>query len=338
MTEVKLKDIAQALGVSTVTVSNALSGKKGVSDKMRVRIRETAEAMGYDMLKYERQTEGNRIGVLVGEKYLEIGVSFYWAMYQKVAYMASRHQGVTVLETVTRENEQTRRLPKIVEEQTVDGLIVIGWMEKDYVSRLVEDSGIPVVLLDFNLKDVRCDAVMSNNYMGMYKATRYLLEHGHCDIAFVGSVHANDNIMDRYFGYCKALYEKGIRVRREWMLEDRDIESGDMKVALPDNMPTAFACSSDLAAGYLYDALVEKGYRIPEDISIVAYDNYLFGHPFAEQLTTYNVDMERMGASAMKLLLGKIRGVEKYYGVRYIDSDIVERRSVRTVPWSRGEE
>ena len=208
-------------------------------------------------------------------------------------------RGVTVLETVTRENEQTRRLPKIVEEQTVDGLIVIGWMEKDYVSRLVEDSGIPVVLLDFNLKDVRCDAVMSNNYMGMYKATRYLLEHGHCDIAFVGSVHANDNIMDRYFGYCKALYEKGLKVRREWLLEDRDIESGDMMVTLPENMPTAFACNSDLAAGYLYDALVEKGYRIPEDISIVAYDNYLFGHPFAEQLTTYNVDMERMAASAM---------------------------------------
>lgn len=337
MAEVKLKDIAEKLGVSTVTVSNALSGKKGVSDRMRSRIRETAEAMGYDMLKYERQTEGNRIGVLVGEKYLEVGVSFYWAMYQKVAYMASRHQGVTVLETVRRGDEKAKRLPKIVEEQTVDGLIVIGWMEKEYVSMLVESSGVPVVLLDFCLKDVRCDAVMSNNYMGMYKATRYLLEQGHCDIAFVGSVHANDNIMDRYFGYCKVLYEKGIKVRKEWLLEDRDIESGDMSVSLPENMPTAFACNSDLAAGYLYDALVEKGYRIPEDISIVGYDNYLFGHPFADQLTTYNVDMERMAASAMKLLMGKIRGVEKYYGVRYIDSDIVIRKSVREVPWKRGE-
>ena len=337
MAEVKLKDIAEKLGVSTVTVSNALSGKKGVSDRMRSRIRETAETMGYDMHKYERQTEGNRIGVLVGEKYLEVGVSFYWAMYQKVAYMASRHQGVTVLETVRRGDEKAKRLPKIVEEQTVDGLIVIGWMEKEYVSMLVESSGVPVVLLDFCLKDVRCDAVMSNNYMGMYKATRYLLEQGHCDIAFVGSVHANDNIMDRYFGYCKALYEKGIKVRKEWLLEDRDIESGEMSVSLPENMPTAFACNSDLAAGYLYDALVEKGYRIPEDISIVGYDNYLFGHPFADQLTTYNVDMERMAASAMKLLMGKIRGVEKYYGVRYIDSDIVIRKSVREVPWKRGE-
>ena len=75
-------------------------------------------------------------------------------------------------------------------------------------------------------------------------------------------------------------------------------------------MPTAFACNSDLTASALYDLLRQRGYRIPEDISIVGYDNYLI-HSFASSLTTYNVDMKRMASIALKLLLGKIRGVER---------------------------
>ena len=73
----------------------------------------------------------------------------------------------------------------------------------------------------------------------------------------------------------------------------------------------------------------ERGYRIPEDISIAAYDNYLFGHSFAKRLTTYNVDMKQMAEMAMKLLIGKIQGKDKRFGIRYIDSVIVERSSVK---------
>lgn len=195
--------------------------------------------------------------------------------------------------------------------KTIDGLIVIGWVKKDYIRKLVSVSGIPIVLLDFSMRDIPCDAVMSNNYVGMYKVTRYLLDHGHRDIAFVGSVRDNMNIMDRYYGYRKALLEAGITFRKGWCLEDRDLVTGELKVELPEPMPTAFACNSDLTASRLYDILKEKGYRIPEDISIAAYDNYLFGHGFAEQLTTYNVDMKQMAETAMKLLTGKMQGKEK---------------------------
>ena len=153
-----------------------------------------------------------------------------------------------------------------------------------YVEKSGKKSEIPIVLLDFQIKGLKCDAVMSGNYIGMYKMTHYLLEKGHRDIAFVGSVYANENIMDRYYGYRKGLEEAGIPFRKEWVLEDRDLIVGDMRVELPDNMPTAFVCNSDLSAGYLYDALTEKGFRIPEDISIVGYDNYLFGHSFADRL------------------------------------------------------
>ena len=172
---------------------------------------------------------------------------------------------------------------------------------------------------------------MSKYYVGMYKITRYLLDRGHHDIAFVGNVKANENILDRYYGYRKALMEAGIRVRKEWVLPDRDVEEGRAMIILPENMPTAFACNSDWAAGLLYEALAGKGYRIPEDVSIVGYDNYLYGNTFAERLTTYNVDMKQMALQAVKLLKGNIRGDEKRWGTRYVDSVVIERSSVKTL-------
>lgn len=329
MPEVKLKDIADEIGVSTVTVSNALSGKKGVSDGMRSRIEAVARKMGYNVDRYTRKEKGGfRVGVLVADIYIEVGNSFYWALYQQLAYAASKSQSVTMLEVLDSELQRSKELPRMLQEKAVDGMIIIGWLFRPYIENLVSHAGVPIVLLDFAVKGLPCDAVLSSNYIGMYKMVRYLLSKGHRDIAYVGSRFANENIMDRYYGYRKALMEENIRFRKEWVLEDRDLITGEVRISLPENMPTAFACNSDLTASRLYDLLREQGYRIPEDVSIVGYDNYLI-HSFASSLTTYNVDMKRMASIALKLLLGKIRGVEKNYGIRYIDSVIIERNSVK---------
>lgn len=329
MTDVKLKDIADEIGVSTVTVSNALSGKKGVSDRMRSRIEAVARKMGYNVDRYARKEEGGfRVGVLVADIYIEVGNSFYWALYQQLAFAASKSQSVTMLEVLDSELQKSKELPKMLQENAVDGMIIIGWLFRPYIENLVKHAGVPIVLLDFAVKGLQCDAVLSSNYIGMYKMVRYLLSKGHRDIAYVGSRFANENIMDRYYGYRKALMEENIRFRKDWVLEDRDLITGEMQISLPENMPTAFACNSDLTASRLYDLLRQQGYRIPEDVSIVGYDNYLI-HSFASSLTTYNVDMKRMASIALKLLLGKIRGVEKNYGIRYIDSVIIERSSVK---------
>lgn len=329
MPEVKLKDIADEIGVSTVTVSNALSGKKGVSDRMRSRIEAVARKMGYNVDRYTRKEEGGfRVGVLVADIYIEVGNSFYWALYQQLAFAASKSQSVTMLEVLDSELQKSKELPKMLQENAVDGMIIIGWLFRPYIENLVKHAGVPIVLLDFAVKGLKCDAVLSSNYTGMYRMVRYLLSKGHRDIAYVGSRFANENIMDRYYGYRKALMENNIRFRKEWVLEDRDLITGEVRISLPENMPTAFACNSDLTASVLYDLLRQRGYRIPEDISIVGYDNYLI-HSFASSLTTYNVDMKRMASIALKLLLGKIRGVEKNYGIRYIDSTIIERSSVK---------
>lgn len=331
MKQVKIKDIAEALNVSISTVSNTFQGKGGVSSEVRERILKTAKEMGYDLARYEKAGPGSRIGAVTSDKYLEVGVSFYWAMYQEVACAVSKKQGVTLFEAFEEDDEKRGTLPRIVQSGAVDGLVVIGLAKKGYIESLIANSGVPVVLLDFKMNGVACDAVVSGNYFGMYKITRYLIEHGHRDIAFAGSIHAHENIMDRYFGYKKGLLESGIEPREEWRLDDRDDNTWELGIELPEKLPTAFACNSDLTASRVYDALLKKGYHVPEDISIAGYDNYLVGHNFLEKLTTYNVDMKKMAEIAVKLLMRRIRGEDGPYEIRYIDSEIIERCSVRTL-------
>lgn len=329
---VKLKDIAEKLGVSVVTVSNALTGKKGVSDSVREEVMNTAREMGYDVSRYEKkENSGIKLGVIVSEKYLSVGASFYWAMYQQVVYAASKKQMFTMFEILEKNVKERKELPKVLTEGDIDGLLVIGWVEQKYIRRILEATKVPVVLLDFYSPALECDAVMSSNYIGMYSMTRYLLERGHRDIAFVGSRAANGNICDRYYGFRKGMEEWGLPVREDWIIEDRDVESGDIHIELPVNMPTAFVCNSDFTAGHLYDILKAQGYRVPDDVSIVAYDNYLYGHPFANEITTYNVDMEKMAKNAVRILLKKIKKRSHHQGVRYIDSEIIERNSVKSL-------
>ncbi len=330
MSETKLKDIAAALGISVVTVSNALSGKNRVSEDLRNKIIQKADELEYDYSRYEKQREV-RIGVLVSEKYINAADSFYWEMYQHVAYAACRWRGTTVIEVLEKYNQEGS-LPKMINEKNVDGILVMGWMSHDYIRKLIDSIRLPIVLLDFQYKDLPCDAVISANYIGGYKITQYLLERGHRKIGFVGSVKANENIMDRYFGYRKGLAEYGIPLREDWILEDRDIVTGDMlHIELPRELPGAFVCNSDLAASKLYDALQEKRFRVPEDVSVIGYDNYLRRHSFARELTTYNVDMKHMSEDAVKILYSKICGNEKRFGIRTVDSVIVERFSVKTI-------
>lgn len=329
---VTLKDIAAKLGVSVVTISNALSGKKGVSDSVRTQVLETAKDMGYEVKKYDNiKKKGAKIGVIVSERYLGMGTSFYWSIYQQIAYAVFRNNSVTMLEVLDRQMEADGKLPTILGEKQVDGLIVLGWVQKEYARKIVNSTSMPVVLMDFWDDELDCDAILSNNYLGTYQMTRQLLKQGHREIAFLGNIKANGNIMDRYLGYQKALLEWGIPVREEWLISDRNAETGDMAVELPEKMPTAFACNSDLAASLLLDKLEEAGYSVPEDISIVGFDNFLFDHPFAEKITTYDVDIKAMAAICVKTILKKISGSDKRLGVRIIDGHIVHRSSVKTI-------
>ncbi len=329
---VRLSDIAEQAGVSTVTVSNALAGRKGVSEELRSRIFETARECGYDLSRYERKKKQQEtIGILVSSRYIRVGLSFYWEMYQKVAFCLSQNGMYSTLEILSEEEEDADKpaMPRCLESGKADQLIVIGKLHKSYLDRLMQKAQDRTVLLDFRDPDYNCSAVLSNNCTGMYRATQYLIDHGHHAIGFLGTPQTSRNIRDRFYGYMKCMDDNALPIHSEWIIADRNPENeNETGVNLPEALPSAFACSSDFGAAILMEGLLERGIRVPEDLSLASYDDYMGGDTLRQKLTTFHVDMERMAENAVQMLQQGNTQQQRARAI-YVDSVLVERESVR---------
>ena len=334
---VKMADIAKVMGVSTVTVSKALSNQKGVSEELRARIKQKAEEMGYKTSAslYQERVKSNvsyNIGVIVSDRFLDKYESFYWKLYQEVATAAVQKGCFTMLEVLQVEDEEALHMPKLIQEKKAEGLVIIGLLQEEYLQKLLSVSTIPIIFLDFSDKHGVQDAVVSNSYFGMYVMTNYLFDMGHREIAFVGNLLFTGSITDRYFGYAKSLCEHGLEVNKEWILHDRNPETGRSDVGfemeLPEHMPTAFVCNNDVAAAMLIQKLEEKGYRVPQDISVVGYDNYQPPGLCDVRITSYEVDMLEMAKRTIKNMIRKIAGEHYKQGVTTVSGRIVYKDSV----------
>lgn len=332
---VKMADIADRLKCSTVTVSKALSGQKGVSEEMRTRIKEMAIEMGYKLPASSQTNIENKsynIGVVLSGRYLASYDTFYWKMYQEIADWAIHKECFTLFETLSEEMERGRQLPRLLEEHKVDGLIVIGKPGYSYDKFLKREAGLPLIFLDFYEPDCKVDCFISDGFYGTYILTNYLLGKGHRDIAYVGTLFSTDSITDRYLGYMKSLLEHGIEVKQEYLIEDRDLESGLRDnygtMVFPERMPTAFVCNCDFIASLVIKALQKRGLKVPEDVSVVGYDNYLNPGLCDVEITTYEVDIKEMAKAAVRTLLKKLNGEPYKKGIHIVEGHLVEKNSV----------
>lgn len=336
MAKVRLADIAKEVGVSTVTVHNALSGHKGVSEEVKAKIQKVADEMGYQPLsntkekgKRENQLNSYKIGVLIAENYLAQYSTFYWKMYQELALLATEKRCFTTVEVLNKTAEKkTFSMPRCMEEKTVDGLIIIGEIDKLYIEKVKQISTVPIIFLDFYNKDLAKDAVIADSFYGMYLMTELLFENGYENIGFIGSVYATSSIMDRYCGYEKAMMEHKKSIQPEWIIEDRN-ELGEVNFDLPKRLPQAFVCNCDLVGGYLIEKLQERGYRVPEDIAVVGFDNYLCPGFADLKITTYEVNTRAMSKVALNKILKRIKNPDASQGLEIVSGRIVIKNTVK---------
>ncbi len=332
---VKMIDIANKVGVSVVTVSNALAGRDGVSEQMRRQICETAGEMGYkpsntgsSRKKSEPTRLGKSVAILTSERFIGSKGTFYWELTANISNRLSAMDVLTVYECVTRKNEKNCVLPNTVAEKKVDGVLVIGQLKRGYIAEL-SGIGQPLVFVDFYDSRFNVDSVNSDSYHGGYILTDYLVEKGHKDIGFVGSINATSSINDRFLGYIKCLLENGLDYRREWQLDDRD-DTGTLfdRIDFPEEMPTAFVCNSDETAFRVISALRSKGIRVPEDISVVGYDNYTVSNICIPAITTVEVDLDKMAAEAVSLITEKLADPGFSGGRKMISGSLIVKDSV----------
>lgn len=331
--KVTMSDIAKELSVSTVTVSKALSGQKGVSEELRDEIIKLAASRGYKKSEAREITgKPHNIGVIVAERFLEGEQSFYWNLYQEFNKRAAERGSMTFLEVINNQSEEGGVVPKLLHGRRVEGLVVMGTFVRSYRDKIMTEADVPLVFLDADSESGKFDSIVSDNVLGGSQMTDYLFSLGHKDIAYVGTLHATNSIDERYLGYVKSLMNHGFDSSSAKQIDDRAIHglmfSAD-ELKLPRKMPTAFFCNCDVAAMILIEKLTKAGLSVPGDVSVVGFDNYVNEGDDPEFLTTYALDPARMAKRAVHIMIRKIENVNYSTGKFVLPGWVIERASAK---------
>ncbi|WP_411551561.1 substrate-binding domain-containing protein [Paenibacillus lautus] len=327
---ITMKDIAEQVGVSTVTVSKALNDKEGVSDELKARIKAIASEMGYRVNTVARSMREGltyNIGVIIPERFTGPDQSFYLRVYQEISKGLEDYGYYGILHILSSSDEQALQLPRIYYDRKVDGFILLGQISKPYIE-IMHAIEPPILFLDFYDDHSDIDAVVSDNFYGAYELTNYLIRQGHRKIAYVGSLHATSSIQDRFLGYYKSLLEHHIALRQDWVINDRNEHGNYLDIEIPDELPTAFVCNCDQVAYLVVQKLQGMGYRIPDDCSVVGFDNDIYATLTVPHLTTVEVNMKQLAQTSIQSILSKISTPDTKFGRIVVKGKIIYRSSV----------
>ena len=327
MGNVTMRDLGKRLGVSAVTISKALAGKSGVSEDMRQRIIRLADELGYvnPNAQPAPKAAGLDVGILVPDHFFS-NDTFYAMFYKQLMHALTEAGHFGLLELIPEDMQSSRTLPNLLRSRKVDALILLGQPTEDYTAVLAAH-GLPVIALDFHYPSIPMDVVVGDNVGGAMEVTRHLIAWGHRQIGFVGNVKATSSIMERYLGFAGEMLRHDLPVRREWILPDRDERNALIPIELPETLPTAFVCNCDLTARALIDCLRAKGLRVPEDISVVGYDDFN-NVPGSLPLTTFRVDTDAMCRMAVALVQKRCAGDASPFCRTVVSGEPILRDSV----------
>ncbi len=303
------KAIARELGISVSTVSRALRGNPHISAETRRRVAEAAQRLGHqpNLLAASLRTGVTRI---IGLIVTDITDPYYGEVARGVEDCAYE-QGYSVLLSMSdRSLEREKLCLEVLRSRRVDGIILTPVSTDVGARQGLVDAGIPYVL--FDALDVPDDAstVSSDHAEGVYTAVRHLIELGHQHIAFIGGDPKLPPARMMYTGYRQALSEAGLKCGPEWVCREASAMEGGYSAAAhlldSPNPPTGAVCCTDLMVIGAIQAVEERGKRVPEDFSIVGYDDIPMASHIKPPLTTIMQNKRELGAICTRILMHEI--------------------------------
>lgn len=331
-----LKMIAEKAGVSTATVSNVINGNfHKVSQETVAKVQKIIVDNDYAPNATARSLASKRsriIGVVVPNLGPEENffVNPYNAHVLALLENYIRNQGYYMM---MRCVGQCREIIPLCLSWNVDGVIFFGAF-KDEIEEIHRRLNVPTVFIDAYADGLDIASVGINDYMGGYLAARHLLGKGHRQIAFVGpSVEQPGVMQQRYRGFCAACGEAGVSVTPEHTFEaftlyQHGVAAGQKIAASPQRF-TAITVMSDIVAFGVIDGLRLCGLSVPEDVSVIGFDNLPECQYSNPKLTTISQNLPKKAQLVGERLFQMIRGERMESSDERIDVEIVERQSVR---------
>ena len=332
--KIRLADIAKELGVSSVTISKALTDKEGVSDDLRKQIKQLAESMGYKTKKQNSiQTSTGKtgnIGIIIPSRFFSRDSSYYWYLFNFLSKELLSRSYYSIMELISDNDEKNLVLPRMISDNKIDGLIVLGQTNDDYLESISKQYK-NFILLDFYSTKLDADSVSNDDYYCSYKLTNYVISQGHRKLQFVGNFEATTSICDRYMGFQKAMLENSLQTTFDEIIPDRDADGKKIEIPLPEDMPSAFICNCDESAAILINQLESKGIKVPQDVSVSGYDNYVANQKLDIGLTTVYIHPENIVKIAADLIISKITGSPYIKGRHLVSGELIIRESVQKI-------
>nr|WP_277349916.1 substrate-binding domain-containing protein [Nonomuraea sp. FMUSA5-5] len=325
-----MADVAAAAGVSVPTVSKVLSGKKHVSAATRDKVLEAVRTSGYEA---PRPATTPRVGVV---DLLIDGLGSPWAqvLIAGAEKAAARWGFSLVVTSSARPDFDLRRWIGMVRKRNTDGIVlVLSRADQREIAALEELLHVPLVLLDpVGQRDPRLSTVGATNWLGGVMATTHLLELGHTRIAFIGGPLDTQCTLDRYEGYLAAHRTFGIDPDPELTrYGDFLVGSGrsyGAELLDRDHPPTAVFAGNDLQAAGVYQAATERGLRVPDDLSVVGFDDSLLCETLSPPLTTVRQPLDDMANEAVRLVYEELTHPRGPAGTRIeLATTLIIRRS-----------
>jgi LacI family transcriptional regulator len=340
---VRIKDIAQRAKVSTATVSYVLNGTGSVSEKTRVNILEVVKEMNYEpnhIAKSLKIKKTKTIGVIV-----EDVTSFNSAEIIDGINEYAENQGFSLLLTNMRvlkclgqnyeDTEVVRELaqPAIKEilNKQVDGLIYIGVHTRD-VSGMLPNNQLPTVYTYCHTANDKDYSVNYDDHLAAYEATNYLIQAGHRKIAVISGLFNSNPSRDRFNGYFQAIMDNQLVFEPAFIKTgDWEFESGyrlTFELLSGDDRPTAVLAMNDNMAAGAINACIDKGLKVPEDVSIVGFDDREFSSYISPKLTTMRLPLHEMGVEASKTLIKVLSQDDTVENSKKLKCTLMERGTV----------
>jgi len=334
-----IKDVAKQAGVSITTVSFVINNRADVviSEEVKKRVQRIAQELDYHPSALAAGLAGRRtrnLGVVFYPEDKIISNQFYSFVIEGIvketiekgfnlyfSYLASSHDGY-------------QSLPKIIREKNVDGVILIGRNDPVMVEE-IKNRRIPVVAIDNYPELTDVDTIRMNNIQGGLLATSHLLELGHRHIGHL-TLRGRPSLEGRQDGWKKAHAQAGMDFNPDYLFECEtfNLDGGYEKakeVLKKHKKLTALFCANDEVAAGALRAARELGRRVPEDLSIVGFDNVAISLCVDPPLTTVNVPKEEMGKSAVHRLFELIENKESLPKNEEVSLDLVIRKSTAKI-------
>jgi LacI family transcriptional regulator len=306
---ISMQELADICGYSRVSVSAALNGKGGISEKAREKILRIAKEHNYTPNKMAHALKGLP-SYLIGMLIRDLSNPFYTQMIKIIDdHLHSKGYSLIILNSMSDGERESKALQTLY-SYNVDGLFIAPFAKnthEDRVGSLVKQHVKPVIMLDNLSRDIGSMSIGFNNRNGAHEATQYLIDCGHTEISYLAGPQSSLSYRERSTGFMECMQENDLSISSNSIFpcgsSAEDGYTAALSLLKTKKRPSALFCFNDYIAVGVYRAAQELDLKIPQDLSIIGFDNINLTKLLSPPLTTVNIHIDQVATEAAENML-----------------------------------